>query len=51
MKQNDLKLPFQYSLETALKIYRKRIEFTLTIAGLFLVWYVVFLILFFLFFK
>ncbi|VEP11759.1 hypothetical protein H1P_1180020 [Hyella patelloides LEGE 07179] len=51
MKRNDLKLPFQYSWDTALKIYRKRIEFTLTIAGLFLVWYFVFLIIYFLFFK
>ncbi len=50
-KKNDYLLPFQYPLKDALHIYRKRLEFTLTIFGLFLIWYSAFVVFYYLFLK
>ncbi len=50
-KKEDLLLPFQHSFKEGIDIYRKRSQFTLTILGLFLVWYLVFVVIYYLFFK
>ncbi len=51
IKREDLLLPFQHSLKEAIDIYRKRSQFTLTLLGLFLVWYFVFVVIYYLFIK